>query len=74
MYYILIETQDNEGIQSVTPHTFKDIADATEAYYSKAMYTPKTTADYMGVMLIRNDGLTILPMVKGPIKEEQTEQ
>ena len=74
MYYILIETQDIKGTQTVTPSTFKDLATATEAYYQKAMYTPKTTADYMGVMLIRNDGMTILPMVKGPIKEEQTEQ
>lgn len=69
MYYILIETQDVKGTQSATPTVYGDLATATEAYYQKAMYTPKTAADYMGVMLIRNDGMTILPMVKGPISE-----
>ena len=54
MYYILIETQNINGTKTVSPLVYDDIA----------------TANYMGVMLMRNDGMTILPMVKGPIAEE----
>ena len=66
MYYILIETQDNNGVKSATSACYTDLATAKEAYYAKAQYTPKTAADYMGIMLIRNDGSIIMPTASGP--------
>lgn len=69
MYYILIETQKQGQSMSAPTTVYTDLATATEAFYSKAAYAPKTTADYMGVMLIRNDGAIMDPMVCGPITE-----
>ena len=69
MYYILIETQKQDETLSAQTLVYTDLATATEAFYAKAQYTPKTTADYMGVMLIRNDGAIIKSMVTGPIVE-----
>lgn len=70
MYYILIETQKQGDTMSAPTLTYTDLATAVEATYSKAAYVPKTSADYMGVTLIRNDGVVIIPMISGPIVEQ----
>ena len=69
MYYILIETQKQGQSMSAPTTIYTDLATATEAFYSRAAYAPKTTADYMGVILFRNDGAIMIPMVSGPIAE-----
>lgn len=72
MYYILMETQKQGENITANNFVYTDLATAMEAFYNKASYAPKTTADYMGVMLLRDDGAIICPMVSGPIQSSNT--